>query len=149
VTKVWPRAEGLRAFSFGDSGPTRRRLTDLALAGVKVATAGLWQQDYLDEDEAIDVVGECQALLGDDNRVAAVVEIARVETHRMCDVPWEFAEAEGEGFTSIEHWRSGHASFYAQHGVTVYDDTAFVCVWFRVVEERVASRAPRTKTRPR
>jgi uncharacterized protein YhfF len=133
---MWPRAHGLRAFSFGDAGPMRRRLTALALAGTKVATAGLLQQDYVDEGEALDVVGERQALLGDDDEVAAIVEITRVETHRLFEVPWEFANAEGEGFESIEHWRDGHRSYYAKQGVTVDDGTTFVCVWFRVIEVR-------------
>src|SRR4051794_35640932 len=100
---MWPRAEGLRAFSFGDPGPMRRRLTALSIAGTKVATAGLLQQDYVDHAETIETVGERQALLGDDDNVAAIVEITRVETHRFADVPWEFAQSEGEGFRSIRH----------------------------------------------
>ena len=74
------RAEGLRAFSFGDSGP---------------------------------------------------------KIHRFRDVPWEFADAEGEGFRSIEHWRDGHQSYYAKRAIAVDDTTAFVCVWFRVLEMRM------------
>jgi uncharacterized protein YhfF len=42
-----------------------------------------------------------QALLDDDGDVVAVVEITRVETHRFVDVPWEFADAEGEDFGRI------------------------------------------------
>ena len=80
---MWPRAEGLRAFSFGDPGTMRRRLTALALAGTKVATAGLLKQDYFDKDEAIEEVGERQALLGDDGQIAAVIEITRVEIPRL------------------------------------------------------------------
>jgi len=114
----------------------RRRLTSLALARTKVATAGLWQQDYVDEGETIEVVGERQALLGDDDRVVAIIEIIRVETHRFCDVPWEFADAEGEGFRSVEHWRDGHRSYYARHGIDVDDNTTFVCVWFRLIDTR-------------
>ena len=91
----------------------RQRLTTLALAGTKVATAGLWQQDYVDNGEAIEVVGERQALLSDDGEVAAIIEITRVETHGLYEVPWEFAQAEGEGFQSIEHWREGHCGYYA------------------------------------
>ena len=117
----------------------RQRLTQLALTGTKVATAGLWQQDYLYHDEVIEAVGEHQALLGDDDKVAAIIEITRVETHPMRAVPWEFAQAEGEGFESIEHWRTGHASYYAKHNIQVDDDTMFVCIWFRVVERRVTS----------
>ena len=115
----------------------RQRLTALSLAGTKVATAGLWQQDYVDEGEDIETVGERQALLDDDDAVAAIVEITRVETHPMHAVPWEFADAEGEGFESIEDWRSGHASYFAKHGIAVDDNTPFVCVWFRVVENRM------------
>jgi uncharacterized protein YhfF len=133
---MWPRTEGLRAFSFGDAGPMRRRLTQLALTGTKVATAGLWQQDYLDQDEAVEVPGERQALLGDDEQVVAIIEITRVETHRMSAVPWEFAQAEGEGFESTEHWRTGHSSYYAKHDIHVDDETMFVCVWFRIAERR-------------
>ncbi len=133
---MWPRAEGLRAFSFGDPGPMRQRLTALALLGTKVATAGLWRQDYVDEGEAVEVVGERQALLGDDGQVAGVIEITRVETYRFGDVPWEFADAEGEGFRSIEHWREGHLSYYAKRDIDVDDTTSVVCVWFRLVDTR-------------
>ena len=114
----------------------RRRLTALALAGTKVATAGLWQQDYVDEGEALEVVGERQALLGDDGAVAAIIEITRVETYRFPEVPWEFAEAEGEGFRSIQHWRDGHRSYHAKLGIDVGDSTSFVCVWFRLLDTR-------------
>ena len=114
----------------------RRRLTALALAGAKVATAGLLQQDYVDEGEPIEVVGERQVLLGDDGEVATIIEITRVETHRLLEVPWEFAQAEGEGFRSIQQWRDGHRSYYAKLGIDVDDRTSFVCVWFRLVETR-------------
>ena len=133
---MWPRNQSLRAFSFGDPGPMRRRLTALALAGTKVATAGLLQQDYVHEDEAIEEIGERQALLGDDGQIAAIIEITRVEIHGFSDVPWEFADAEGEGFRSIEHWREGHRSYYAQRAIHVDDTTSFVCVWFDLVDPR-------------
>ena len=134
---MWPRAEGLRAFAFADSsGPLRQRLTALAVVGTKVATGTLWQRDYVDEDEVIEVVGERQALLGDDDRVAAIIEITRVETHRFLDVPWEFAESEGEGFRSIEDWRERHRSYFGDLGIEVDDEMEFVCVWFRIVDRR-------------
>jgi hypothetical protein len=34
------------------------RLNALVLAGEKVATAGPWEQDYVNEDEALEAVGE-------------------------------------------------------------------------------------------
>ena len=118
-----------------EPGPLRQRLTALALTGTKVATAAP-EQGYLDEGEAIEEVGERQALLGDDGRVVAIIEITRVETHGFSDVSWEFAQAEGEGFRSIEDWRERHRSFFAECGVDVDEQTPIVCVWFRVLERR-------------
>ena len=131
---MWPRAEGLRAFGFGDAGPMRQLLTALTLAGTKVATGDLWQQGYVDEGEAVEEVGERLAVLDDDDQVVAIIEITRVEKHRFDDVPWEFAQAEGEGFTSIEHWRDGHRSYFAEHGIDVDDASTFVCLWYQLVE---------------
>ena len=96
----------------------------------------------MDEGEAIEEVGERQALLGDDGRVAAIIEITRVETHGFSAVSWEFAQAEGEGFRSIEDWRERHHSFFAECGVNVDEHTLIVCVWFRILE-----RAPRLNDR--
>lgn len=134
IGRMWPRVDGMRAFGLGDRGAMRRRLTESALAGMKVATGDLLQPGYLDEGEAVEKVGERQVLLGEDERPAAVVEIVRVETHEFAQVPWEFADAEGEDFRSIEHWRSGHRSYYAEHGIDVGDEAPFVCVWFRVLD---------------
>ena len=117
----------------------QKRLTEAALAGEKVATGALLQQEYLDEREVVELPGERQVLLGLDGSPAATVEVTRVETYRFIDVPWEFARDEGEGFTSIEHWRSGHTSFYEGEGIVVDDNSLFVCVWFRIIE---APRCP-------
>ncbi len=113
----------------------RSRLTRAALAGEKVATGALLQQEYLDQREPVELPGERQVLLGSEGEVAAIVEVTRAETHCFIDVPWEFARDEGEGFTSIDHWRSGHRSFYEHEGVIVSDDSLFVCVWFRIVPD--------------
>ena len=114
----------------------RQRLTALALAGTKVATGDLWQQGYVNEGEAVEEVGERLALLDDDDQVAAIIEVTRVETYGFDNVPWEFAQSEGEGFRSIQHWRDGHRSYFAKHGVDVDDSSIFVCLWFRLVENR-------------
>jgi len=106
-----------------------------ALTGQKTATGALLQQEYLDEQESVEAPGKVQVLLSTDGTAAALVEVTRAETYRISDVPWEFARDEGEGFTSIEHWRAGHRSYYEQEGVIVSDDSMFVCVWFRIVAD--------------
>jgi uncharacterized protein YhfF len=103
----------------------RDRLNARILQGTKVATAGLWQQDYLDEGESIEKAG-------DDGNVIATVEITRVETHRFAEVPWEFADAEGEDFQSIEQWREGHTSYFAGQGIEIDEGSLVVCVWLRL-----------------
>jgi uncharacterized protein YhfF len=137
---VWPRVGGLRAFTLGHPGEMQDRLNALVLAGEKVATAGLWQHEYVDDGEVLDAVGEHQVLIDADGQPMAVVEITRVKTHGFAEVPWEFAAAEGEGFASIEDWRSGHRSYYASEGLAVDDDDLFVCVWFRVVDREAPAR---------
>ena len=49
-------------------------------------------------------------------------------------VPFEFAAAEGEGFTSVEDWQTGHRAFYAELGHEVRADEPVVCAWFQVIE---------------
>jgi uncharacterized protein YhfF len=132
---MWPRVEGLRAFSLGRPGEMRERLTASALSGLKTATGARFEQEYREEQEAVELPGERQVLLGQSDVPVALIEMTRVETHPFVRVPWEFARDEGEGFVSIEHWRAGHRSYYEEEGIFVSDDSPFVCVWFRVIED--------------
>ncbi len=73
-------------------------------------------------------------LLDSAGRPVAVIAITRVEEHRFIDVPWELARDEGEGFESIEDFRSGYRRYYAEAGTPITDDERVICTWFRVVE---------------
>jgi uncharacterized protein YhfF len=112
----------------------RDRLNALVLNDEKVATAGLWREEYDSGDEPVETVGERQVMLDSDGQPVARIEVVRVEVHSFACVPWEFAQSEGEGFTSIEDWRRRHRGYYAEHGVVVDDDDPVVCTWFRLVE---------------
>ncbi|MBP1786476.1 MULTISPECIES: ASCH domain-containing protein [Micromonospora] len=129
---MWPRIGGLRALALGTPGELRTRLNTLVLSGVKTATAGL-MQEYDDENEELEHVGERLVLVDDNDRFVAVVEVTGVEVVRFADVPWDFARAEGEGDRSIEEWREGHGAYWARQGTPVTDDTRIVCLRFRVV----------------
>jgi uncharacterized protein YhfF len=129
---VWPRVDGLRTLELGAPGDLAERLTGLVLSGAKRATAGLLQWDYVGEGEALDEVGEEQMLVCD-GRPVARLSIARVEVHRFAAVPWEFVEAEGEGFESLDDWQDGHRRFWEQQGVSVVADDLVVCVWFSLL----------------
>ncbi|HZG98781.1 MAG TPA: ASCH domain-containing protein [Nocardioidaceae bacterium] len=130
----WPRIDGMRAMELGRPGESRRRFNGYVLHGEKRATAGLLALDYEQEDEPVEQVGELLALVDDDGRAIATLRVTDVAVRRFADVPWEFAQAEGEGFTSIEHWRDGHRRFWSRDGVDVTDDTRVVCVEFDVVD---------------
>jgi uncharacterized protein YhfF len=69
-------------------------------------------------------------------------KVTRVERVPFAEVTWEFAEAEGEGFTSVEDWRDRHRSFYAREGLTVTDDAHVVCLWFRLVADARETSRP-------
>jgi len=136
---MWPRVGEMRGFELGAPGEMQDRLNGLVLAGEKVATAGLWEEDYVGEGEELDEVGERQALLDGEGKVLAILEITRAERTTFAEVTWEFADAEGEGFTDIQDWRDGHRDFWSSVGVEVTDDTPIACVWFEVVEEVAAA----------
>ncbi|MEW2589192.1 ASCH domain-containing protein [Micromonospora aurantiaca] len=129
---MWPRIGGLRALALGTPGELRTRLNTLVLSGVKTATAGL-VQEYDEEGEELEYVGERLVLVDDNNALVGVVEVTGVEVVRFADVPWDFARAEGEGDRSIEEWREGHGAYWARQGTPVTDDTRIVCLRFRLV----------------
>ena len=126
---MWPRVNELRTVGLGTPGDMRADLNALVLQGTKTATAGLLAA-YETEAEELERVGERLALVDDHDAPVGVIEVTAVSVVPFGQVPWEFAEAEGEGFTSIEHWRDVHAPFWADQGSDVDDSTAVVCVHF-------------------
>jgi uncharacterized protein YhfF len=126
---MWPRVDGLRALELGTPGEQRSWLNGLVLDGRKRATAGL-ASEYAVEQEELEHVGERLALLDDDGRRVATVEVTGVERTRFADVPWEFAAAEGEGDRDLDEWRAGHRRYWAAQGTPVDDDTEVVLIRF-------------------
>lgn len=128
---MWPRVDGLRAMELGAPGEMRRWLNGLVLAGHKRATAGLLAHDYVAEGEVLEHVGERLALLDDGGKLAEL-EVTAVTVVPIEDVTWEFADAEGEGFRSVAHWREVHTHFWASQGHDVADGTSVVCLSFQL-----------------
>ena len=88
--------DNLRSIEFGTPGESRARLVDFIVNGNKRATAGLLD-DYAKESEPIESVGECLAMLDNNDHHVATLRVTRVEVSRFIDVPDEFALAEAEG----------------------------------------------------
>ncbi|MFJ6432605.1 ASCH domain-containing protein [Streptomyces sp. NPDC091416] len=129
---MWPRANGMRALELGHPGDMRAALNALVLAGDKTATTCLLDE-YAEETEGLEYVGERQALLDSEGRPIATLEYTGVEVKPFAEVTWEHARAEGEGDASLDAWREVHRRFWAGSGTPVGDDTVVVCLTFRVV----------------
>ncbi len=133
IIGVWGRVAGRRVIELGTPGAMRDELNALVLAGHKTATAGLLAEDYEAEAEALEHIGEQLVLLDNLGQPIALVEVDDVEVHPFASVSWAFADAEGEGFTSIVDWRSGHQRYWHTTGRTVSETTPVVCLRFHVV----------------
>jgi len=124
------RVNGLRTIELGTPGPMRNRLNDLIINGNKRATAGLLKEDYIDEGDEIDFVGERLAILDNDQKQIGVIKVTRVEVLEFKDVPTEFALAEAEGDLTGDDFRQSHSKFWNSVGVDVKPETKVVTVYF-------------------
>jgi uncharacterized protein YhfF len=106
----FPIVNGLRSLELGTPSTMRAWLNGLVLEGKKRATAGT--ADGYDDNEK-EFVGERLALVNDDLEMVATVEVTDVVDSTFAEVAWSFAEAEGEGETSIQTWREAHRNFWS------------------------------------
>ncbi len=124
--------------------PLRRQLVGAVLRGEKTATAGLLV-DYERDGEPLPEVGERLALVDDDGRAVAVVEVTDVRVRPVGETDLAFARDEGEGFETVAAWRKAHdrywrsyadeiRSFLGDPEWDVTDDTLYVAERFRLVE---------------
>ena len=132
---TFPIINGMRSVEFGNPGKSRDKILHFLLEGNKRATAGTLQNDYIDENEPIEHVGERLAVLDNDMKHIATIEVTKVETVRFIDVPDEFALAEAEGDLSGDDFRESHFEFWTSCGYPINDDTPVVCVYFDLVED--------------
>lgn len=135
----------MRKAELGFAGTAlREQLVAAVLRGEKTATAGLLV-DYERDGEPLPEVGERLALIGNEGRDVAVLEITEVRVLRIADADLQFARDEGEGFESVADWRQAHDRFWRSYadeirdylgdpGWDVDDDTLFVAERFRLVE---------------
>jgi uncharacterized protein YhfF len=80
-------------------------------------------------------VGELLALLDDDSQRIATVVVTEISTVPFIEVPWKFAQAEGEGDESLEEWREGHRRFWSAEGDEIDDQTPVILIWFDLLED--------------
>ena len=128
----FPIVNGLRSIEFGTRGESRSRIIDFVMNGNKRATAGL-VDEYVAEDEAIEQVGEKLAMIDNEMKHVATLEVTRVEVCRFVDVPDEFALAEAEGDLNAADFRASHLASWSRQGISITDETRVVLVYFDLV----------------
>ena len=117
----------LESFAFGDGPGMADELLAFVLAGAKTATC--WsiadgQQTH---------VGKQMVVKDGAGRPRAVIETVSLQQMRFCDVPWSFAEAEGEGDACLDDWRAGHQRYFTRNGG--FDPEMMLwCERFRLVD---------------
>jgi len=102
------------------------------LDGYKRATAGLLVE-FVRENEELESPGDLLTHVDDQSRRLSTVVVKEVETVPLIEVPWSFAQAEGEGDESLEEWREGHRRFWVDAGEAIDDHTPVVLIWFEVM----------------
>jgi uncharacterized protein YhfF len=134
--------EGLPVAHFAFPGPLRDRLVAAILSGEKTATSSL-RLEYDQPGEDLPEVGSRGIVVDSAGRPVCVIEITDMQVLRLDEVDERFARDEGEGFESVEEWRSAHEAFWRspewRNGlggleVEVDDETLVVAERFRVVE---------------
>ncbi|MCX4777352.1 ASCH domain-containing protein [Streptomyces sp. NBC_01264] len=133
--------EDLPPIEFAFPGPLRDSLVAAVLSGAKTTTTAVLA-DYEAAGDPLPVAGERMVIVDSGGRPVGVLEVTDVRVLRLADVDLRHALDEGEGFTSVAEWRSGHEAFW--HGpqmreavgdpdFTVDDDTPVVAERFRLV----------------
>ena len=116
-------------FKFGDSRALCDRLLALVRFGAKTASCGALSD--FEAGEPMPEVGRRDIALNWDGKPVLVIETTEVTVQRFCDVPEDFALAEGEG--DFDAWKRGHIAFFTRNGG--YDPAMMlVCERFRLVE---------------
>jgi uncharacterized protein YhfF len=110
----------------------RSKLVAAVLRGEKIATASLRDEYTPDTNEPLPQPGESFLLLGYDDEPLGVVKTTELHVVRAADVDLQFARDEGEGFETVEQWRSAHKRFWSERQIA--DDTLIVCERFILVE---------------
>ncbi|MEO0486088.1 MAG: ASCH domain-containing protein [Pseudomonadota bacterium] len=131
VDELKKKHPGAVTFTFGDSAWMNDELLGLVVSGRKTATCAP-ARDYEADPAAMPVVGRRDIATRWDGTPAAVIETTEITHHRYCDVPEDFALAEGEADT-FEGWQRDQRVYFERNG-GFSEDMMLVCERFKLVE---------------
>jgi len=128
---------------FAFPGPLRDQLVAAVLDGSKTTTTSLLTE-YERAGEPPPAPGRRHAVADSAGHLVAVIETTAVRVLRLGEVDLDHALGEGEGFTTVAEWRTGHEQFWhspemraelGDPGFTVSDDTLVVAETFRLAAD--------------
>jgi uncharacterized protein YhfF len=122
--------------AFGDGPEMATELAELAVAGIKRATAGLVRQ-FGPGGEPTPILGGHVVLLDGADRPRAIWRTTEVRVGPLNSVDERFAWDEGEGERTREWWLAAHRRFFgrraAAQGLKMHDEIETVFERFTVV----------------
>jgi uncharacterized protein YhfF len=122
--------------TFGDSAAMATELAELAIGGIKRATAGLVRQ-FGPDGEPPPIVGGYVVLLDGTGRPRAIWRTTEVRIGPLNSVDERFAWDEGEGERTRDWWLSAHRRFFgrraAAQGFQMYDEIETMFERFEIV----------------
>ena len=133
---MFPVVDDLRAIEFGSPGKSRETIVNFVVHGNKRATAGM-AAEYETEGEEVEYIGECLAMLDNESKHVATLQVTRVDISPFADVPDEFALAEAEGDLNAADFRASHYAFWTRAGETITDDTMINQIYFDLLSHRL------------
>lgn len=101
----------LPVVEFAFPGPLRDQIIEAIGSGLKTATSSL-VREYEVGDEALPAVGDRGTVIDSNEAPLFVIETVDVQIVPLRDVPLTHAIAEGEGYDSVDEWRTGHLRFW-------------------------------------
>jgi uncharacterized protein YhfF len=143
LSGMTPEPGRLAVGEFAFPGPLRDQLVAAIIAGAKTTTTGLLA-DYELDAEPLPRPGDRQVVIDSAGLPVALIETVDVRVVRVGDIDLAHAVGEGEGYTSVAEWRSGHDRFWHSREYrecrgdpvfTVNDDTLAVAEQFRLVTD--------------
>ena len=134
---MFDRIDGLRTMELGEPGSElQKRLNALVLSGEKTGTSSVDDGEYEAEGEAFERPGEREYLIDAEGKPLALIEYTAVEWVPFEQVSWQFVQSEGEGYQSVEHWRTDHRAFWTDVcGIEITNETPVICYNFKVIEK--------------
>lgn len=131
--------EPYQVWYFGNTAAMADELTELVLAGRKVATASLLKTNELNPSDA-PITGGYSVVTDFHSEPKCVLQTTKVRQVRFKDVEPDFAAAEGEGDLSLEYWRRVHWDYFSreaeEYGFEFDDESVVCCEHFRLLYKR-------------